>query len=120
MLMLIIHIVFVVSSFISFVTRVAILQFKPQMLSEKFFKVAPHIIDSFLLVSGIGLVVRGDWIANGDYGWIMSKFIVLLVYIVLGAVVMRSTGIKHWLAFIAAVSCYGYILSLAITKEGFF
>jgi uncharacterized membrane protein SirB2 len=118
--MLIIHIVFVLSSFISFITRVLLLQFKPQVLNEKFFKVAPHIIDSFLLASGIGLVVRGDWIDSGEYGWIVSKFIVLLAYIVLGAVVMRSTGVKHWLAFVAAVGCYGYILSVAVSKEGFF
>ncbi len=118
--MLIIHIIFVLSSFISFVTRVLLLEIKPELLHEKFLKIAPHVIDSFLLASGIGLVVHGDYLASGEYGWIVSKFIVLLAYIVLGAMTMRSSGAKHWLAFAGAIGCYGYILTVAITKEGFF
>ncbi len=117
--MLFIHIVFVLSSFISFVGRVALSEFKPEVLNARFFKIAPHVIDTFLLVSGISLVVRGDWIANGEYGWIISKFIVLLVYIGLGVVVMRCTGVKRCAAFVGALVCYGYILSVAITKSGF-
>ena len=118
--MLVIHIVFALSSLISFISRVALAQFKPSLLHEKFFKVIPHVIDSFLLASGIGLMLHGDWLENGEYGWIASKFIVLLAYIGLGAFTMRSTGVKHWLAFAGALACYGYILSIAITKEGFF
>lgn len=117
--MLFIHIIFVLLSFISFVSRVALSEFKPEILTAKFFKIGPHVIDTFLLVSGISLVVRGDWIESGEYGWIISKFIVLLAYIGLGVFVMRSTGAKRWLAFAGALACYGYILSVAITKHGF-
>jgi uncharacterized membrane protein SirB2 len=94
-------------------------ELKPEILTAKIFKIAPHVIDTFLLVSGISLVVRGDWIANGEYGWIVSKFIALLAYIGLGVLVMRSTGAKRWGAFVGALVCYGYILSVAITKQGF-
>jgi uncharacterized membrane protein SirB2 len=118
--MLIIHILFVLSSFISFIGRVILSELKPEMLNTKLLKIAPHIIDTFLLLSGISLVIRGEWLENGDYGWIISKFIILLIYIGLARFVMRTTGTKRWVAFIAAIACYGYILSIAISKEGFF
>lgn len=117
--MLAIHIIFALSSIISFVGRVALSEFKPQLLSGKIFKIAPHVIDTVLLVSGITLVINGGWIASGEYGWIISKFIALLIYIGLGVLVMRSTGLKRWSAFAGALLCYGYILSVAVTKHGF-
>lgn len=117
--MLFIHIVFALLSFISFVARVALSQFKPEMLTVKIFKIAPHVIDTFLLLSGVTLVINGNWIASGNYGWILSKFMVLLAYIGLGVLTMRSTGTKRWGAFAGALICYGYILSVAITKHGF-
>lgn len=117
--MLFIHVFFVLLSFISFVARVALSEFKPEILTAKFFKIGPHVIDTFLLVSGISLVIRGNWIESDEYGWIISKFIVLLAYIGFGVLTMRSTGTKRWGAFAGALVCYGYILSVAITKQGF-
>jgi uncharacterized membrane protein SirB2 len=117
--MLFIHIIFVLLSFISFVARVALSELKPEILTVKIFKIAPHVIDTLLLVSGISLVVRGDWIESGEYNWIISKFMVLLAYIGLGVFTMRSSGARRWAGFAGAIACYGYILSVAITKEGF-
>jgi uncharacterized membrane protein SirB2 len=118
--MLIIHIFFAVLSLSSFVGRVVLSELKPAILQEKIFKVAPHVIDTFLLVSGISLVVRGEWFATDEYGWILSKFMILLGYIGLGVLTMRSSGTKRWAAFAGALACYGYILSVAISKQGFF
>lgn len=117
--MLFIHIIFVLLSFISFAVRVALSEFKPEILTVKVFKIAPHVIDTLLLVSGITLVLNGGWIASGNYGWILSKFMVLLAYIGFGVLTMRSTGTKRWGAFAGALVCYGYILTVAITKHGF-
>ena len=118
--MIIVHILFALSSFISFIGRVALSEFKPALLQEKFFKVAPHIIDSFLLVSGMSLVLYGDWIETDNYAWIVSKFAVLVAYVSLGIATMRLSGAKRWIAFVSAVACYGYILSIAVHKQGFF
>ena len=117
--MLFIHIIFALLSLASFVTRVALSQFKPDVLKIKVFKIAPHVIDTFLLISGITLVINGNWIASGNYGWIISKFMVLLTYIGLGVLTMHSTGTKRWAAFAGALVCFGYILTVAITKHGF-
>ena len=78
--MLFIHIIFVLLSFISFVARVALSEFKPEILTAKIFKIAPHVIDTLLLLSGITLVFNGNWIASGNYGWIISKFMVFGLY----------------------------------------
>jgi len=113
-----IHIVFIFSSFISFTGRIALSVFKPSLLQNKLIKIAPHVIDTLLLLSGITLVVQGNWLA-GEFGWIISKFILLLAYIGLGVMAMRCNGIKRWIAFAAAVACFISIFIIAITKQGF-
>lgn len=112
------HIVFVFSSLASFTGRVALSQFNPGLLQAKLLKVAPHVIDSLLLLSGIALVIQGNWL-EGEYGWIVSKFILLLFYVFFGVITMRSSGNKRWLAFAGAISCFALIFAIAIGKQGF-
>ncbi len=69
-----IHLIFIFISFGSFVGRMALSLFKPEVLQNKILKIAPHIIDTVLLISGITLVVEGNWL-EGEFGWIISKFI---------------------------------------------
>lgn len=113
-----IHIIFILSSFISFTGRIGLSVFKPSLLQNKLVKVAPHVIDTILLLSGITLVIQGNWL-EGEFGWIISKFILLLGYIGLGVIAMRFTGPKRWIAFVAAIACFISIFIIAITKNGF-
>jgi len=118
--MLFFHLSFIFLSITLFTVRVLLSQFKPDVLQKPLLKIAPHVIDTFLLISGISLLVRGNWL-EGDYAWVVSKFIVLLAYIGLGAMTMRSCcALKRWLTFTAAVGCYAYIILIAISKQGFF
>ena len=113
-----IHMLFILLSVGSFISRIMLAQFNPDTLRIKVLKIAPHVIDTILLLSGIGLVFQGNWMA-GEYGWIISKLVMLIAYIGFGVMAMRSTGIKRWIAFVLALTCFGYILSIAITKHGF-
>ncbi|WP_428355715.1 SirB2 family protein [Methyloprofundus sp.] len=113
-----IHMLFIVLSVGGFIIRIMLAQFKPAWLQPKAIKIAPHVIDTILLFSGVALIFQGNWLA-GEFGWIMTKFIMLLVYIGFGVMAMRGTGMVRWGAFIAALACFGYILSVAITKHGF-
>lgn len=118
--MLFFHLSFVFLSITLFTARVLLSQFKPETLKAPLWKVAPHVIDTFLLVSGISLLVRGAWL-DGDYAWVVSKFVILLAYIGLGAMTMRSCcASKRWLTFSAAIGCYAYIILIAMSKQGFF
>ncbi|MCK5728282.1 MAG: SirB2 family protein [Methylococcales bacterium] len=116
--MLTFHIVFVFISLASFTLRVLLLALKPALLQTKLFKITPHIIDTVLLLSGLNLVFQNQWL-QGDFSWIIAKFLALLVYIGFGVMVMRMTGIKRWLAFVMALSLYGYIIAIAVTKYSF-
>ena len=114
------HLIFIVTSLISFSGRFALSYLKPELLQNKIFKIAPHIIDTVLLVSGITLVLQGGWL-EGEFGWIASKLVLLVGYIVLGVIAMRATnGVKRWGAFVGAISCFVGIFAIAITKNGFF
>ena len=115
----ILHLSFILLSLISFVGRVTLLQLKPHYLQIKFLKIAPHIIDTLLLASGITLVIQGHWYEK-EFTWLIAKVVILLVYIGLGVVTMRKNGMVRWIAFIGALSCYAYIGMVAVTKDVLF
>lgn len=115
----ILHLTFVLLAIASFVSRVLLLEVRPELLNQKAFKIAPHVIDTLLLLSGITLVFQGQWL-SADYGWIVVKIIVLLGYIGLGVVTMHSQGTKRWLAFAGAIACFIYIGIVAVTKHALF
>ena len=113
-----IHMLFILLSVGSFISRIMLAEFKPDILRAKVLKIAPHVIDTILLLSGITLVFQGNWMA-GEYGWIMTKLVMLIAYIGFGVMAMRSTGLKRWGAFVLALACFSYIISVAVTKHGF-
>jgi uncharacterized membrane protein SirB2 len=113
------HLTFILLSVLSFVGRVVISETQPAILKRKLFKIAPHVIDSVLLLSGIFLVFQGQWLAT-SYAWILAKLFMLLVYIGLGIIVMRSRGRIRWLAFAGAMLCVVYIGIVAATKNPWF
>ncbi|MDO9161965.1 MAG: SirB2 family protein [Methylococcaceae bacterium] len=115
----ILHLSFILLSIISFIGRVIISEIRPELLKVKIIKIAPHVINTFLLLTGFTLVFQGGWLA-GDYGWIIGKFVVLLAYIGLGLLTLRAHGANKWLAFSAALACFIYIGIVAVTKNAWF
>ena len=113
------HLTFILLSIFSFVGRVILSETHPAILKRKVFKIAPHVIDTLLLVSGITLVFQGGWLST-EYGWIIAKIVALMGYIGLGVVVMRNRGTTRWLAFVGAMACFVYIGIVAVTKNAFF
>ena len=113
------HLTFILLSIFSFVGRVILSETYPVILKQKALKIAPHVIDTLLLVSGITLVFQGGWLST-EYGWIIAKIVGLLGYIGLGVVVMRNRGTVRWLAFVGAMACFVYIGIVAVTKNAFF
>ena len=85
--------------------------------------ITPHIIDTVLIISAIMLFTRSglDLMATS---WLQAKIIALIVYIALGLVAFRfakATPVRL-LAWLAAILVFGYILSVAVSKNplGFF
>ncbi|AEG01235.1 SirB2 family protein [Methylomonas methanica] len=114
-----IHLLFVALVTFGFLGRVALAQYRPEMLQQKWIKLSPHILAGLLLLTGIGLVFQGNWLAN-SYGWIVAKLILMFVFIGLGLMTMREQGQKRWIAFGAALFCLFYIVKVAFTKQAFF
>ena len=81
-------------------------------------KTLPHIVDTVLIVSAIALA----WILRlspTSVPWLAAKIIGLLLYIALGMVALRfgrSKGVRAT-AWVAALLTFGYIVSVAITKD---
>lgn len=91
-------------------------EYKPEILSHKWLKITPHIIDTLLLISGITLVIQGNWLA-GDYGWIIAKITALFGYIGFGIIFMRCQNKARWLAFAGVLICFAYIAAVAVSKQ---
>lgn len=78
----------------------------------------PHLIDTVLLGSAIALA----WMASlppWQVPWLGAKVIGLLVYIGLGTVALkpgRSLRVRT-AAWVAALLAFGYIVSVALTKD---
>jgi uncharacterized membrane protein SirB2 len=78
----------------------------------------PHIIDSVLLLSAVALAFTLR-LHPATAPWLLAKLTALVVYIVLGMLVLRprlSRG-SRLAAFAAALATFGYIVSVAITKQ---
>jgi uncharacterized membrane protein SirB2 len=113
------HVLTVYISFFLFIGRVALSVFKAEFLELKALKIAPHAVNGVLILTGVSLVFANDWL-DGEYGWIVSKFILLLVYIALGILTFKLPAPKRWFAAGGAILCFVGILVMAITKSGFF
>lgn len=83
----------------------------------------PHLIDTVLLASALALAftLRLNPAATP---WLLAKLVALGIYIVLGAMALkpRLSRVSRTAAFVAALGTFGYIVSVAITKQpgGFF
>ena len=93
------------------------------LLQRRITKTLPHIIDTTLLGTAIGMLVI--WQANPFVlNWITAKIIALLVYILLGMMALRfgRTKKQKVSAWLLALVCAIYIISVAYSKNalGFF
>jgi uncharacterized membrane protein SirB2 len=87
-------------------------------LQKKWVKVAPHIIDTTLLVSALALTIQIQQYPF-VHNWLTAKVVALLAYIVLGTIGIkrgktRNIRIAAWLA---AMGIFLYIVSVALTRQ---
>ena len=81
-------------------------------------KVAPHVIDTLLLLAGIAML----WILHLNpltQPWLLAKFAGLFAYIVLGTIAIKRgrTPQIRAVAFVAAVAAFAYIAGVALSKS---
>lgn len=93
------------------------------MMSRRWVKIAPHLNDTLLFVSGIALVATfGFYPLLGMESWLTEKLFGVIIYILLGYVALgkktKSQKLRA-LAFVLALGCLYLIIKLATTKIPF-
>lgn len=113
-----VHVASVVISGSLFVYRYARLSLHPDQPLPKALKVLPHINDTVLLSCAIAMLILLD-LNPFSTPWLLAKIVSLLVYIVLGAICMRSLpgSRRQTVSFVAAISVFAYILLVGLSKQ---
>jgi len=112
-----IHMLCAAISIIGFIIRGALRIQGSNILQKKWIRIAPHIIDTVLLLSAIGLMISIQQYPFVN-GWLTAKLIGLIVYIFLGVVTLRIAKSQRVriLSYLLAIATFFYIGSVAITK----
>jgi uncharacterized membrane protein SirB2 len=90
------------------------------MLQRRWVRIAPHVVDTLLLASAIGLAAWSQQYP-GQQPWLTAKVCALLGYIVLGTIALKRgrTEGQRGAAFAGALALFGYIVLAAVTKKTF-
>jgi len=85
------------------------------LLQKRWVKIVPHIVDTLLLVSAIGLMFQIQQYPFTD-GWLTAKLFGLIAYIVLGTIALKrgKTQGTRVIALVAAFGVIAYIVGVAI------
>ena len=81
-------------------------------------KTLPHLVDTVLLASALALAFMLR-LNPANTPWLLAKLVALVVYIGLGMVALRPrlSRVSRMVAFVAALATFGYMVSVAITKQ---
>ncbi|AQT59267.1 SirB2 family protein [Cellvibrio sp. PSBB023] len=111
------HLTFVALALLIFFVRGVLLFINSPLLNKKLLKIAPHIINTIMLVSGILLAVSLG-MKPGEHPWLMAKLIGLVVFIILGVGAFKVRNVLlQKILWVDALVVFAYIVSVAITKS---
>lgn len=87
-------------------------------LQRRWVKVVPHLIDTVLLASGIGLALLIRQYPFAD-GWLTAKLVALVAYIVLGTIALKRGRTKagRVTAWLLALATFAYIVAVARSQS---
>ena len=113
-----IHITCVVLSYLLFTVRGVWMVQSSDLLQRRWVRISPHVIDTVLLTSAIGLAVTLHQSPIKD-PWLGAKVAGLVLYIGLGMIALKhgKTRKIKVSALIAAHIVFFYIVLVALTKS---
>lgn len=88
------------------------------LLDRRWVRVAPHIIDTALLLTGVLMVVRLH-IYPTQQPWLAAKLVALVLYVVAGSIALRRGRSRRVrvVALLTALACVSYMLAAALTHR---
>lgn len=109
-----VHVYSVYLSFTLFALRGAWVLAGKALPRHPLLRALPHMIDTVLLASALWLTTLVHQYPFRQ-GWLTTKVVLLLAYIVLGSLALRRAPGRRWqaLAFIAAIGTFVFMLSVA-------
>lgn len=114
------HLLMVVLSVSFLLVRYAMSLKPAAILQTRFFKIAPHVIDTLLLISAVLLMLTLQQYPF-VHAWLTEKFLAVLAYIVLAVMAFRGrTAFIRWVCFLGALGWLGLALRVAMTKQPVF
>ena len=113
-----IHQTAVALSFLGFLARGLGMLADSDWVRDRAARTLPHIVDTILLLSGVTLAWQLR-LSPTAAPWLAAKLVGLVVYIGLGMIALRRgrTKRQRTVAWIAALVTFGYIVSVAVTKD---
>jgi uncharacterized membrane protein SirB2 len=118
-----VHIACVIVSGLGFFMRGLAVMLESPLIDRRWVKTFPHIVDTVLLSSAIGMAVISSQYPI-THSWLTAKLVALLVYIWCGVMALRKGRGKttRGVFFVGALAVYSYIISVALRHNplGFF
>jgi uncharacterized membrane protein SirB2 len=117
----IIHVTCALLTALSFTVRGIWMMQDSMYLKIRFTRIAPHVIDTLLLLSAIVMLIQFH-ISVIEQPWLLAKITALILYIVLGMMAFRFARTKiqkitSWFAALVVLAC---IFAFALTKRVIF
>jgi uncharacterized membrane protein SirB2 len=112
------HVILAALSILGFIARGILMLRDSPILTARWVRIAPHIIDTLLLVAGIWLAVRIQQYPFVD-GWLTAKVLGIVAYVVVGAIGLRYGRTKpiRVIAWVGAIVIFLYIIGVAVTRS---
>ena len=108
------HVAFVILTFASFSLRSYWMYTGSRLSRHRAVRIAPHIIDLCLFLTGLSMVVRfyGD---INHHPWLLYKLLGVCVYIILGSIALRPGKSRRirLAAVFGAWAAFLYIIAMA-------
>lgn len=112
------HLTTVALTIVLFLFRSALMLWYPRGLNWRWIRVVPHVIDTLLLLSGVGLMFLVQQYPLVNH-WLTAKLTALLLYIVFGALALKRgrTRRTRLTALLFALLSLGYLVAVARTHS---
>ena len=114
------HMLFIALSVTFLAVRFLLSLKSPALLQNKFLKIAPHVVDTFLLLTAIGLMLTIQQYPF-QTPWLTEKLFGLFAYIGLAVMALKGrTLLMRWVGFVGALSWLAVVAKIAVTKTPLF
>ena len=112
------HMLSAVVTISGFILRAYWMMTQSEKLRHRATRIAPHIVDTVFLLSGVALIAVLNLNAFSQ-PWLLAKFAGLILYIVLGTIAIKRgpTLQIRVIAFVSAVAVFAYIVGVALTRS---